>query len=105
MPIATLTSKGQITLPKEIRDKLHAHAGTRFDVRLDERGNVVLVPKKLIALDLLGMFPTPGVHATIEQIKDSIEAAVAEDYARICRQHHPRAIADRRRPRAGRGRC
>ena len=31
MPTATLTSKGQVTLPKSVREALQVHAGDRLD--------------------------------------------------------------------------
>ena len=43
---ATLTSKGQITIPKEIRDTLSIDAGTKLEFVLDEDGNLTVRPKK-----------------------------------------------------------
>jgi AbrB family looped-hinge helix DNA binding protein len=42
--IATLTSKGQITVPKAVRDFLHLRNGDRIDFRVSEDGKVELVP-------------------------------------------------------------
>ncbi len=44
MAVATLTGKGQITLPKNIRDRLHLKAGDKVDFREDTNGKVQLVP-------------------------------------------------------------
>jgi antitoxin PrlF len=45
MTIATLTSKGQITLPKDVRTKLHLQTGEKIDFRIDEKtGSVTLSP-------------------------------------------------------------
>jgi len=44
MARATLTSKGQITLPREIRQWLGLKAGLRFECYIDWDGQVVLVP-------------------------------------------------------------
>jgi AbrB family looped-hinge helix DNA binding protein len=81
MPNATMTSKGQITIPKEIRDVVNAREGTRFDVRIDERGNIVLVPKRLGLEELLALACNPaGVHLTIEEMKEAVlDQAAAED--------------------------
>ena len=44
MPIATLTTKGQVTVPKPIRDKLGLKTGSRLDFQIEPSGKVVLRP-------------------------------------------------------------
>ena len=39
---ATVTTKGQVTIPKPVRDLLGIEAGTKVDFRRNERGEVVL---------------------------------------------------------------
>jgi AbrB family looped-hinge helix DNA binding protein len=43
---ATVTSKGQVTIPKEIRERLDLDEGTEVEFVLDEEGNVTVRPKK-----------------------------------------------------------
>ena len=43
---ATLTSKGQVTIPKEIRETLNIDAGTTMEFVLDEDGNITVRPKR-----------------------------------------------------------
>ena len=42
--ITTLTSKGQVTIPKHIRDALLLHPGTDVEFRVNAMGEVVLQP-------------------------------------------------------------
>ena len=44
MPKATLTSKGQLTLPKALRDRLDLKAGDPIDFTIDEEGRIIGVP-------------------------------------------------------------
>lgn len=79
MPAATLTSKGQITIPKEIRVKLQLEAGDtlRFDIR--PNGEVVLRPrKKGDWRKVFGFLKTPGQRTlTIEEMNEVIAKAWA----------------------------
>jgi AbrB family looped-hinge helix DNA binding protein len=45
MTTSTLTSKGQITLPKAIRDRLRLRTGHRVEFHLDAGGQVILKPR------------------------------------------------------------
>jgi AbrB family looped-hinge helix DNA binding protein len=40
----TVTSKGQVTIPKQLRDRLGIRAGSRVAFELTESGEVVLRP-------------------------------------------------------------
>lgn len=54
MPAATVTSKGQITLPKEIRVRLRLEEGDRVAFRERPDGSIVLEPETLDLLSLEG---------------------------------------------------
>jgi len=43
MRSVTISSKGQLAIPKEIRERLHVKEGDQFDVEVSE-GNIVLKP-------------------------------------------------------------
>lgn len=83
----SMTSKGQVTIPKDVRDELGLTPGTRFYVTV-RNGEIVAMPKNLKLSDLAGMLGRPpnGRSLTIEEIDDAIADAVAEDHRRILRQ-------------------
>ncbi len=43
---STLSSKGQVTIPKHIREALNLLPGTRLDVSVNARGDVLLHPPR-----------------------------------------------------------
>ena len=88
---ATMTSKGQLTIPKEVRDELNLTTGTRFYVTI-RNGEVVARPKNKRLADLAGMLgrPPTGEVLTIEQMNEAIMDAVDEDDQRIKREWHER---------------
>ena len=61
MATATVTSKGQITIPKEIREALELEVGDRVAFRVDASGRVVLEPETLDLMQLFGALK-PGVR-------------------------------------------
>ena len=44
MALATLTSKGQVTIPKEIRESLHLHSGDKIEILVRESGEAIIRP-------------------------------------------------------------
>lgn len=73
MPTATMTSKGQITLPKEIRDYLHADTGTQIHFLIDGNGMVQLKAINRSARDLEGILkPFVKRTVTIEEMNKAI---------------------------------
>lgn len=83
MSTATLTSKGQMTLPKEIREDLNLKPGDKVEfVKIGERYE--LRPRNIRAEDLAGILHRPGTRAlTVEDMDDGIGRALAEDDERI----------------------
>ena len=41
---ATVTSKGQVTIPKELRDLAHIVTGTEFDFQINRQGIITVRP-------------------------------------------------------------
>lgn len=66
---ATLTSKGQTTIPKEIRDSLHMKAGDRMTFTLMPDATVVMRVKSKSITELAGALYKKGRKAIpIEQL-------------------------------------
>ena len=69
MPSATITSKGQLTLPKAIRDLLHLDVGDRVDFVVRDDGTVVLKPATIDVRELKGMLHRKGLKPlTVEEM-------------------------------------
>ncbi len=80
-----MTSKGQTTVPKEVRSLLKLKEGTLMEWIVNERdGTAVVKPKTLRAADLAGFLGKPpnGRHVTIEEMDDAIGEAVAARFKR-----------------------
>ena len=70
---ATLTAKGQITLPKSIREHLGLHSGDRVKFFVHPNGSVVLLP--ILPVTALKGMLKPG--ATPVTVDDMTEAAAS----------------------------
>ena len=73
---ATITSKGQVTLPKPIRDKLHLRPGDKIDFVLDGDGLRVM-PVTAPVTELKGMMPKPAVPVSLQEMDAAIARAAA----------------------------
>ena len=73
MATATITSKGQITVPKNIRDHMHVDKGDRVEFLLDDQGVVTIWPVTAEVITLKGMEPKPRKPVSIQDMNSAIE--------------------------------
>jgi antitoxin PrlF len=83
MPEARLSTKGQVVIPKPIRDHLHLKPGDRFDFSLLENGDVLLRPLSARLTDLRGLLAD---HVTRRLSLEDMERVVEEHAARRARK-------------------
>jgi len=86
MPSLKLTSRGQVTLRKEILRHFGVQAGDRIDLQLLPGGKgVVQAERKTGSIsDLAGCLKgkTNGARLTIEEMNEAIGDAVVEEFLR-----------------------
>lgn len=77
-----LTTKGQTTIPAEVRQYLKIGAGDRLGYEFVD-GKVMLVPKNRSALDFAGALHQPGrAPVSVEAMNEAIGEAIAERFER-----------------------
>ena len=81
MPIATMTSKGQTTIPKEIRDHLKLKPGDQISYTV-ENGRVVMQAKNLHPSELQNILPRPKRPLSTKEMDEGITRALSEKDAR-----------------------
>jgi len=84
MPKATITSKGQLTLPKEVRSRLGVGAGDKVEFRIEADGSITVLSAKRSARRLYGLLQTsPRAVVSTEDMDRAISETVAADDERI----------------------
>jgi len=80
MPASTLTSKGQVTIPKSIRDQLGLRTGQRLDFQLDTQGRLTVRPRSRDIRDLKGILRSARKRPpSIEEMNE----AIAEGFSKL----------------------
>lgn len=74
MPTATVTSKGQITIPKAVRDELGIREGDRVAFRVLDDGSVVVEPETIDLLELKGVLKARRKGITLADMDDAIRS-------------------------------
>lgn len=80
--IATITSKGQITVPARMRERLRLRPGNKLVFEEQPNGDFVVRKKTGDIRDLKGIFPKPDRPLSIEDMDEAIAQAVIERDAR-----------------------
>lgn len=83
MATATITSKGQLTVPKEIRDRLGLKPGDRVEFVPSDDDRVVMRKRRTLSLDeVMGSLPTNGITRTLEEMEEDLGRAIVESVMR-----------------------
>ena len=78
MTVATLTSKGQITIPKQVREHLKLNPGDKLDFVIESGGRVVIRPAKLDVRELKRLLKRrDGKVLSIEEMNAAIARGAA----------------------------
>jgi AbrB family looped-hinge helix DNA binding protein len=73
---SAITSKGQATIPKAVREHLRLKPGDRVKFFIHRDGSVVLLPK-LPAAALRGFAKHHGRRVTLEEMDEAVAEGVA----------------------------
>lgn len=85
MAIATMTSKGQVTIPKEVREELGLESGTKLWFVRTPQG-FVLRPAKNSVMALAGIVAYEGPPVSVEEMDAAVGHYLAGDDARTQRE-------------------
>lgn len=72
MSTSTLTSKGQATIPSDVRKRLNLHPGDLPEFVIDQDGRVLVLPAGVDASELAGMLKRPAKTVTVAEMSQVI---------------------------------
>lgn len=74
----TMTTKGQVTVPQEIRDRLGLKSGDQMVFTMLSDGTVVMRPKTRRLADLAGSLTRPGQPTVAVEDMNPLEATAGK---------------------------
>lgn len=93
---ATLTTKGQLTVPKPARDALQLKAGQRLSVEVSNEGKLLLTPQRVDPLSICNVLPARrGKLISPEEMDRGIARHVAREHSRSLAKRVARARSRR----------
>lgn len=78
MSISMMTSKGQTTIPIDIRTYLGVHTGDKLEFFISEQGDVIVAPLTGDVTKLKGFLPKPKKKVSIEDMNKAIAKRAAK---------------------------
>lgn len=81
---AKVTSKGQITLPADMRAELGIKPGDRVRFQKNKDGRFEVVPRQVTAFDLRGILKT-DISLSDDQLEEAINSAFGARWERFAK--------------------
>jgi antitoxin PrlF len=81
MALATLTTKGQVTIPKAIRDSLKLNTGDRIDIVVTGKREATIRPVSKKVDDIFCKLHKPGAKpVSVETMADAIRNRMKDKF-------------------------
>ena len=81
MAVATLTTKGQVTIPKEVRESLRLHTGDKIEIVVTSNREAIIRPISKKVDEIFCKLHKPGRKAvTTEEMDAIIKKRMKENY-------------------------
>lgn len=81
MALATLTTKGQVTIPKKIRDLLNLNSGDKIEITTTEKGEAVIRPISKKVDDIFCKLHNPNRKpVSIEAMDEAIKNRMKDNF-------------------------
>ncbi len=83
MSLATLTSKGQITIPKNIREELKLHTGDKIEFIMNEQNEFVIKPITRKAAEVAGLLDNykKKQAVSVEEMNNAIATHMKKQFS------------------------
>ena len=80
MTLATLTNKGQVTIPKAIRESLGLHPGDKIEFVVLENGKSYIKPITKRVDDVFGRLHKPGMNpVSVDEMNEKLKQKMRAD--------------------------
>jgi AbrB family looped-hinge helix DNA binding protein len=80
--ISTVTKKGQVTIPRIIREKLQINCGDKVEFTFNKQGQVVLQPVKINLNNLYGILKNEKLDLDIDEQRKNARDWIASQKGR-----------------------
>lgn len=79
---STITSNGTVTIPKEVRARLHLRSGHKLRFVVENGSRAIITPVSRRLSDLAGILPKPGKIVTLGEMDEAIASGAIARYRR-----------------------
>ena len=81
MALATITTKGQVTIPKSVRDSLMLSTGDKIEFLLTDKREALIRPISKKVDEVFGILHKPGRKAvSVEEMDAKIKQRMKDNY-------------------------